>query len=184
MKKGISLVALVVTIIVLIILTGAVVATFMEGGIIEKSKDAVMRSDCETLKEAYVVNYNVAKIDVETSTGGEIDIEGIIMKSAQDVGLEKDFIMGEKLTYIGENIHIQEWLDTLDITSIPEEHRELIERLEAVGYLYKEGYLTGITEERTSISDIISEFESKYDEFVGYLSYFVFVKATEILQLK
>lgn len=28
------------------------------------------------------------------------------------------------------------------------------------------------------------EFESKYDEFVGYLSYFVFVKATEILQLK
>lgn len=28
------------------------------------------------------------------------------------------------------------------------------------------------------------EFESKYDEFIGHLSYFVFVKATEILQLK
>lgn len=28
------------------------------------------------------------------------------------------------------------------------------------------------------------EFESKYDKFIGHLSYFVFVKAIEILQLK
>ena len=39
-KQGISLVALVITIIVLIILTGAVIVTFMEGGIIERAKEA------------------------------------------------------------------------------------------------------------------------------------------------
>ena len=112
-KNGISLVALVVTIIVLIILTGAVVATFMEGGIIDKAKDAVMRNDCETLKEAYVVNYNVEKIDVETSTGGEIDVEEIVMKSAEDVGLEKDFKDDGILVYTGENKYIKEWLGAI-----------------------------------------------------------------------
>ena len=51
MKKGISLVALVTTIIVLIILTGTVILIFRECGIVEKSKDAVLRSDSATLQE-------------------------------------------------------------------------------------------------------------------------------------
>ena len=40
-KQGISLVALVITIIVLIILTGAVIVTFMEGGIIDRAKEII-----------------------------------------------------------------------------------------------------------------------------------------------
>ena len=44
-RKGISLVALVITIIVLIILTAAVIITFMDGGIIDRAKEATFKSD-------------------------------------------------------------------------------------------------------------------------------------------
>ena len=111
-KKGISLVALVVTIIVLIILTGAVVATFMEGGIITNAKEAVMKSDYTTLVEAYDVKYNTAKIDEVTGTG-EITSEVIILKDVvDDLGL-KGFtfdIDNEKVNYTGDNTYISDWV--------------------------------------------------------------------------
>ena len=51
MKKGISLVALIVTIIVLIILTGAVILSFQDGGIIDRADQAVEDSNDAVLEE-------------------------------------------------------------------------------------------------------------------------------------
>ena len=68
-KDGISLVALLVTIIVLIILTGAVVATFMEGGIIDKAKESVFKNDMRSYQEMLVVKSAVNEIDLQTGNG-------------------------------------------------------------------------------------------------------------------
>ena len=51
---GISLVALVITIIVLIILTAAVIVTFMDGGIIDRAKESVFKNDIQTYQEMLV----------------------------------------------------------------------------------------------------------------------------------
>ena len=51
MKKGISLVALVITIIVLIILTGAVILSFQDGGIIDRADQAVEDNNDAVLEE-------------------------------------------------------------------------------------------------------------------------------------
>ena len=47
-RRGISLIVLVITIIVLIILTAAVIVTFMEGGIVDRAKQATFKSDIRT----------------------------------------------------------------------------------------------------------------------------------------
>ncbi len=51
MKKGISLVALVVTIIVLIILAGTVILTGIQGGIIDTSKEATFKNDVRAFQD-------------------------------------------------------------------------------------------------------------------------------------
>ena len=68
-RAGISLVALVVTIIVLIILTAAVIVTFMEGGIIEKAKEAVFKSDIRTYQEILAVKNAENMINLATGNG-------------------------------------------------------------------------------------------------------------------
>ena len=50
-KGGISLVALVITIIVLIILTGAVILSFQDGGIIDRAQQAVTDNNEAVLEE-------------------------------------------------------------------------------------------------------------------------------------
>ena len=66
-RKGISLVALVITIIVLIILTGAVIMTFMEGGIIDRSREGVFKSDIKTYQSILVVKRAEEQMDIQTN---------------------------------------------------------------------------------------------------------------------
>ena len=67
--SGISLVALIVTITVLIILTAAVIVTFMEGGIIDRAKEAVFKSDIRTYQEILAVKNAEKQIELATGNG-------------------------------------------------------------------------------------------------------------------
>ena len=61
-KQGISLVALVITIIVLIILTGAVIVTFMEGGIVDRAKEATFKSDIRSYQEIFLFPLRIGNL--------------------------------------------------------------------------------------------------------------------------
>ena len=59
MRRGISLVALVITIIVLVILTGTIVLTTFNNGILGRSEEAVFKSDIQSFQEEltmYIMN--------------------------------------------------------------------------------------------------------------------------------
>ncbi len=57
-KKGISLIVLVITIIIMIILAGAIILTLNNSGIIGRAEEATDKSDTSTLKEAANVAYS------------------------------------------------------------------------------------------------------------------------------
>ena len=64
MKKGISLVALVITIIVLIVLTAAVVMNAGgEEGILGKAKKAVTANNAQVAQEKVIIEMNNLKLD-------------------------------------------------------------------------------------------------------------------------
>ena len=160
-KTGISLVALIVTIIVLIILTGAVIVTFMEGGIIDRAKDAVARNDLATLKEVYSLKYNKRKIDVDIGeTEGIAELDAL--KEATDELKLKGFSYADgTVTYTGDNKYISEWLDSEFI------YKTLTEG----GYYFTKidgkTYMTGLTitttsTEWTTVGDVLSKLGQGY----------------------
>ncbi len=67
LNKGISLVALIITIIVLIILTGTVILMVNQGDIIGKSKEAVFKNDITAYREVLVTYEMNRKLKVATN---------------------------------------------------------------------------------------------------------------------
>ncbi|MBE5821361.1 MAG: hypothetical protein E7311_02090 [Clostridiales bacterium] len=84
-RDGISLVALIVTIIVLIILTAAVIVTFMEGGIIEKAKEAVFKSDIRTYQEILAVKNAENMINLATGNGEDTPLNATELEDIQEM---------------------------------------------------------------------------------------------------
>ena len=79
-KQGISLIVLVITIIVMIVLAGAIILTLNNSGIIDKATDAVEQSNLATVKELTQMAW------AEAYAGGERTEEGL--KAAVDKALE------------------------------------------------------------------------------------------------
>jgi len=84
-KGGISLVALVITIIVLIILTGAVIVTFMEGGIVSRAKEATFKSDIRTYQEILAMKKADEYIDIATGKKTESDLNADTLDKMQAI---------------------------------------------------------------------------------------------------
>lgn len=57
MKKGISLIVLVITIIVMIIIAGAIIISLNSTNLIQKADDAVITSDAANLKSELTLKY-------------------------------------------------------------------------------------------------------------------------------
>ena len=83
-KQGVSLVALIVTIIVLIILTAAVIVTFMEGGIVDRAKEAVFKSDIRTYQEQLAIAKGEEQINIAVGAGGESKLNGTTASEIQE----------------------------------------------------------------------------------------------------
>jgi len=62
MKKGISLIVLVITIIVMIIIAGAIIISLNSSNVISKADQAVLASDLATLKAELAVKYADIKL--------------------------------------------------------------------------------------------------------------------------
>ena len=73
-RAGISLVALVVTIIVLIILTGAVVVTFMVGGIVGRANESTFKSDMRSYQEQLLVIKSEDNIKLAVGETNELKV--------------------------------------------------------------------------------------------------------------
>lgn len=93
MKKGISLIVLVITIIVMIIIAGAIILSLTSNGIISKAKDAVSTSDEATVKELAELAWADAYIDgVRTveDTDGVLGFRSRIEKALDEEQIDKD----------------------------------------------------------------------------------------------
>ncbi|MBE5821526.1 MAG: hypothetical protein E7311_02930 [Clostridiales bacterium] len=121
--SGISLVALIVTIIVLIILTATVIVTFMEGGIIEKTKEAVFKSDIRTYQEILAVKNAERQIELATGNGEGTEFNATDLAEIQAIIPEfkeeyKDLIAisnGEIVLGIRNEETYSKWLADLGI---------------------------------------------------------------------
>ncbi|MBR6688526.1 MAG: hypothetical protein IKL68_00725 [Clostridia bacterium] len=68
MKKGISLIVLVITIIVMIIIAGAIIISLNSTSVIEKANDAVTKTDVGTLNDKLTLAYVDVKATYPTTS--------------------------------------------------------------------------------------------------------------------
>ncbi len=92
-KKGVSLIVLVITIIIMIILAGAIILTLNNSGVIDRAEEAKEASDRATLKEAVNISYGewvlATEMDGETKSADEYIKEKLKDQgfSDEDLGL-------------------------------------------------------------------------------------------------
>ncbi|MDD2627725.1 MAG: hypothetical protein PHD20_02430, partial [Clostridia bacterium] len=91
-KKGISLIVLVITIIIMIILAGTIILSLTGSGIIEKAKEAKFRSNAASLNEMLQLELLNGKKDLKISD----------FTNDKDVN-KKFVIIEDKLVYVGAN---------------------------------------------------------------------------------
>ena len=75
-QKGITLVALVITIIVLLILAMVSIKIVMDGGLIQKAKDATDTHTIGAEKEAIAIGYAAYQIDLAKKGPATLQVEG------------------------------------------------------------------------------------------------------------
>ncbi len=122
MKKGISLVALVITIIVLIILSGTVILTVVQNGMIDKSEEAVFKNNVKTFLE----DYTNTKLEKQLKDKGGFN-ESTINASLADNNI-KEWIPNITDEFI-ERIFISNGVFLADKTKYTEEEIVWLEEL-------------------------------------------------------
>jgi len=129
-KRGISLIVLVITIIVMIILASAIILSLSGNGIIFKTNKAKFQNDIATMKEELSVYIS----NKEAETNGAYDSDNLnasrnslteegnavegkiildIIKSMDKKYLDKVEIVNGKLRYTGSNINEIKWSDEI-----------------------------------------------------------------------
>ena len=83
-EKGITLIALVITIIILLILAGVSISIFREDGIIEKAKWTAYVNEYETINEKIIIRTNEYIID-QTEKNGEIFIPLMTIEEKEEM---------------------------------------------------------------------------------------------------
>ena len=123
MKKGISLVALVITIVVLIILTGTVILTTFDNGLLDRSEEAVFKNNVKTFLEDYtnvklkkrLEDYNIDLNSIEASNS-EGNIKEWIPSITEDfidrIYIQKGIFKADKAKYTEKELV---WLEQIGI---------------------------------------------------------------------
>ncbi len=110
-KKGVSLIVLIITIIVMTILAGAVIISLSNAGIIGKASDAVVASDIANIQTQVDIVKGMAQLDAITN-GEKLTQEKLtqeIQKHFKDSTVEGNIITVERGKYdiaIGEDLTI------------------------------------------------------------------------------
>ena len=128
MKKGISLIVLIITIIVMLILTGAVILSFIDNNPINEATRATFRSNMNSYQNA-VLMYVVDQIDVgddsKVTTLADINVAAADMGAKVNERLAEVYpnnfeIIEGVFTYVsGLTADEETWLDDLGIPTKP-----------------------------------------------------------------
>ncbi|MEG0522242.1 MAG: hypothetical protein RR594_07300 [Clostridia bacterium] len=121
-KKGMSLIVLVITILVMIILAGVVVVSLSKNNPIEKAGEALFKTDIASFKDelnlSIVTNLsntsNMQKADINAS--GKDMLKYI--PSMGDKYIDKLEIVDSELVFIGEKESEKEWADNIGLPSV------------------------------------------------------------------
>ena len=125
MKKGISLVALVITIIVLVILTATVILTTFNNGILGRSEEAVFKSDIQSFQEEltmYIMNkkaqFEYSEVNVIYNNNEDEHYNNMkeYIKSFSKKYASKLQIVKDKIEYIGTDDQEKQWVSGVGIT--------------------------------------------------------------------
>ncbi len=118
-KKGISLIVLVITIIVMIVLAGAIVLTLSNSGIINKSSEAVFKQNVRNYQTELSLYLSEELMKSPTMNIMTVNITGNSIKeiiaSISDEDLMKFEITFGKLKYIGTEEDEKKWAEELGI---------------------------------------------------------------------
>ena len=132
LKKGISLIVLVITIIVMIVLAGAVILALSNSGIIEKATSSAFKTDVKTIKEEYEYKMAELKLNDETFDQTTLNASDTTLsyntKTEEDGNLYSIVPTAEKykdefevrdgvLRYKGENYQKLNWAEEVGITT-------------------------------------------------------------------
>ena len=155
-KKGITLIALVVTIVILLILAGVAISiTIGEDGIINRTKDATSKTskaakeekdDLENLAE-YINNVLDVEDKVTDNTPGELDGEGTednpyLIESVEDI-VKLSIDVNSGISYDGKIIELKQTINfNSDISYSDPETTEF-------GDINKDGLVEGLKQELT-----------------------------------
>ena len=127
-KNGISLIVLVITVIVMVVLAGAIILTLNNSGIIQKASDAVDKTNEATIKEVAQLGWaeayaehgaNQAKLEEGVKNALEknninvdeyainVTTSGVTIKAKKDMWVKEGFtvVKGDKVLKIGETIN-------------------------------------------------------------------------------
>ena len=131
-KKGISLIVLVITIIVMIVLAGAVILALSNSGIIEKATSSAFKTDVKTIKEEYEYKMAELKLNDETFDQATLNASDTTLsyntKTGEGGNLYSIVPTAEKykdefevrdgvLRYKGENYKKLNWAEEVGITT-------------------------------------------------------------------
>ena len=132
LKKGISLIVLVITIIVMIVLAGAVILALSNSGIIEKATSSAFKTDVKTIKEEYEYKMAELKLNDETFDQATLNASDTTLsyntKTEEGGSLYSIVPTAEKykdefeirdgvLRYKGENYKKLNWAEEVGITT-------------------------------------------------------------------
>lgn len=116
-KRGISLIVLVITIVIMIILSGAVILRIMDEDITQSAKDVVSKSNIVTLKEEWNNYLANLKIDYASKHKKALQISELVMTKEEvnkalpmleKLDLQNQFeVEGGSLVYLGYNEKVE-----------------------------------------------------------------------------
>ena len=168
--NGITLIALVITIIVLLILAGVAISMLSgENGILTKTTEARNKMDSESLIEQIKI------IAMEAITNKEAKINETLLKSRlADLGIKGDDIISDREDgYIvrkeNKSFNIKSNGNVLELDGLTEQDLELEKNfiLKKSRYRCRYGYITGVTlNEKNEVIDKVKQLEDDLPE--GY----------------
>lgn len=111
-SNGITLIALIITVIILLILAGLAVTTLTEGGILKKSEQAGLQTKLKEIEELGQISFMTRKIE-EVTQGEEATLAGVISdlkangytiaQKVNDGSMVEEIILSNKEIIMGKN---------------------------------------------------------------------------------
>ena len=140
-NKGITLIALVITIIVLLILAGVAISMLSgENGILKKAAEAKTETEKGNFKEIY-------KIKLMGKIGEDTDKLALLKEAVEESGMQNNFDYNTDLLYKGTDEEIKE-LTTEAVCD------DLVQKGFSISCVEGETFITGVTEKTESYNKL------------------------------